>query len=152
MRNDINFEIKYSLGNNEELTLKDAIGDLPIDYMDEIQHIGTKHKCNVNGFLGNRELKWDEPSPTITGKCGWSGGLVIHNHPSLKRRLTMQEYKPFPIILHLKVQSHQCINKLEMLFLVIFQYIYLKYLIMPLVKYKRNLGCPPTCNSFEPNI
>ena len=91
VRNDINFEINWPVGNNTELTLKDAIGNLPIDYINEIQHIGTKHKCNVNGFLGNRELKWDEPSPTITGRGGGSGGPVIHNHPSLKRRLTIRE-------------------------------------------------------------
>jgi DNA (cytosine-5)-methyltransferase 1 len=91
VRNDIDFEIKWPIESNTELTLKDAIGDLPIDYINEIQHIGTKHKCNVNGFLGNRELKWDEPSPTITGRGGGSGGPVIHNHPSLKRRLTVRE-------------------------------------------------------------
>ena len=91
VRNDIDFEIKWPIGSNTELTLKDAIGDLPIDYINEIQHIGSKHKCNVNGFLGNRELKWDEPSPTITGRGGGSGGPVIHNHPSLKRRLTIRE-------------------------------------------------------------
>ena len=91
VRNDIDFEIKWPIESNIELTLKDAIGDLPIDYINEIQHIGTKHKCNVNGFLGNRELKWDEPSPTITGRGGGSGGPVIHNHPSLKRRLTVRE-------------------------------------------------------------
>ncbi len=91
VRNDLEYNIKFPIENNNELTLKDAIGDLPIDYISEIQHIGTKHKCNVNGFLGNRELKWDEPSPTITGRGGGSGGPVIHNHPSLKRRLTVRE-------------------------------------------------------------
>jgi DNA (cytosine-5)-methyltransferase 1 len=91
VRNDINFKINWPLENSNKLTLKDAIGDLPIDYNNDIQHIGTKHKCNVNGYLGNRELKWDEPSPTITGRGGGSGGPVIHNHPSLKRRLTVRE-------------------------------------------------------------
>lgn len=91
VRNDIDLEINWPIGSNTELTLKDAIGDLPIEYINETQHIGTKHKCNVNGFLGNRELKWDEPSPTITGRGGGSGGPVIHNHPSLKRRLTIRE-------------------------------------------------------------
>jgi len=91
VRNDINFKINWPVESDNKLTLKDAIGDLSIDYDNETQHIGTKHKCNVNGFLGNRELKWDEPSPTITGRGGGSGGPVIHNHPSLKRRLTVRE-------------------------------------------------------------
>jgi DNA (cytosine-5)-methyltransferase 1 len=91
VRSDIRFDPKWPEPSNNILTLRDAIGDLPIEYKPDIQHIGTKHKCNVTGYLGNRELVWDEPSPTITGRGGGSGGPVIHNHPSLKRRLTVRE-------------------------------------------------------------
>ena len=91
VRNDIAFEPKWPEPSKKILTLKDAIGDLPIEYNPEIQHVGTKHKCAVTGYLGNRELDWSEPSPTITGRGGGSGGPVIHNHPSLKRRLTVRE-------------------------------------------------------------
>ena len=91
VRSDILFDAKWPEPSKKILTLKDAIGDLPIEYKADIQHVGTKHKCAVTGYLGNRELKWDEPSPTITGRGGGSGGPVIHNHPSLKRRLTVRE-------------------------------------------------------------
>jgi DNA (cytosine-5)-methyltransferase 1 len=91
VRNDIEFTPVWPEPSKKILTLKDAIGDLPIEYKPELQHIGTKHKCVVTGYLGNRELKWDEPSPTITGRGGGSGGPVIHNHPSLQRRLTVRE-------------------------------------------------------------
>jgi len=91
VRNDIDFDAQWPEPANKILTLKDAIGDLPLEYKADIQHVGTKHKCVVTGYLGNRELKWDEPSPTITGRGGGSGGPVIHNHPSLKRRLTVRE-------------------------------------------------------------
>ena len=91
VRDDINFTPKWPEPSKKILTLKDAIGDLPIEYKPEIQHVGTQHKCAVTGYLGNRELSWDEPSPTITGRGGGSGGPVIHNHPSLKRRLTVRE-------------------------------------------------------------
>lgn len=91
VRNDILFDIKWPEPSNKIITLKDAIGDLPIEYNPTIQHIGTKHKCAVTGYLGNRKLNWDEPSPTITGRGGGTGGPVIHNHPSLKRRLTVRE-------------------------------------------------------------
>ena len=91
VRTDIDFEVKWPEPSNNPLTLHDAIGDLPLDYNPEIQHVGTKHKCNVTGYLGNRELKWEDPAPTITGRGGGSGGPVIHNHPSLKRRLTVRE-------------------------------------------------------------
>jgi DNA (cytosine-5)-methyltransferase 1 len=91
VRNDINIKLDWPSSNEKIYTLKDAIGDLPLDYDPKIQHIGSKYKCNINGYLGNRELKWDEPSPTITGRGGGSGGPVIHNHPSLQRRLTVRE-------------------------------------------------------------
>ncbi len=91
VRNDIEFVPKWPEPQKHIITLKEAIGDLPIEYIPSIQHIGTKHKCSVTGYLGNRELKYDEPSPTITGRGGGSGGPVIHNHPSLKRRLTVRE-------------------------------------------------------------
>jgi DNA (cytosine-5)-methyltransferase 1 len=91
IREDISFIPKWPIGPKKILSLQDAIGDLPIEYDESIQHIGTKHKCTVTGYLGNRELKWDEPSPTITGRGGGNGGPVIHNHPSLKRRLTVRE-------------------------------------------------------------
>jgi len=91
VRNDIQFTPTWPTASNNILTLHDAIGDLPIEYNPAIQHVGTKHKCAVTGYLGNRELVWNEPSPTITGRGGGSGGPVIHNHPSLKRRLTVRE-------------------------------------------------------------
>jgi DNA (cytosine-5)-methyltransferase 1 len=91
VRNDIIFEPSITEINNNIITLKQCIGDLPIEYNTEIQHIGTKHKCKVTGYVGNRQLKWDEPSPTITGRGGGNGGPVIHNHPSLQRRLTVRE-------------------------------------------------------------
>jgi len=91
VKDTIDFQPKWPEPSGTTLTLKDAIGDLPIEYDPAIQHVGTKHKCAVTGYLGNRELKWDEPSPTITGRGGGSGGPVIHNHPSLKRRLSVRE-------------------------------------------------------------
>jgi DNA (cytosine-5)-methyltransferase 1 len=91
VRNDIDFDPVWPKPSDKVITLRDAIGDLPIEYNPTIQHVGTKHKCAVTGYLGNRELKWDEPSPTITGRGGGTGGPVIHNHPSLKRRLTIRE-------------------------------------------------------------
>lgn len=72
-------------------TLRDAIGDLSLEYNEDIQHVGTKHKCKVTNYQGNRMLSWDEPSPTIVGRGGGTGGPVIHNHPSLVRRLTVRE-------------------------------------------------------------
>jgi DNA (cytosine-5)-methyltransferase 1 len=91
VRNDVVFEPKWPLPDGTPLTLRDAIGDLSVEYDESTQHIGTRHTCSVTGYMGNRELSWDEPSPTITGRGSGSGGPVIHNHPSLERRLTVRE-------------------------------------------------------------
>jgi len=73
-------------------TLQNAIGDLPIEYDEGKQHIGTKHKVKFTGYLGNRHLDWNSISPTITGRGGGTGGPVINIHPSGKRRMTVREY------------------------------------------------------------
>jgi DNA (cytosine-5)-methyltransferase 1 len=74
-----------------EKTLRDAISDLPIVYDASLQHIGSQHKVKINGYLGNRRLVWNKASPTVLGGGG-TGGPVIHNHPSMLRRMTVREY------------------------------------------------------------
>lgn len=87
--NEPNFP-NFSLIN--KLTLKDAISDLPLDYdLTVANHTGTSHKVKINGYVGNRQLNWDKPSPTITGRGSRSGGAVIHPHPNGHRRLSVRE-------------------------------------------------------------
>lgn len=95
IRNDIAKHVDFQWPEEKQVitkTLKDAIYDLSIEYDDSIQHVGTKHKVKVTGFLGNRILDWDKVSPTITGRGGGTGGPVINIHPSQKRRMTVREY------------------------------------------------------------
>jgi len=92
-RNDIEKEPNFpSKVVEEKLTLRDAIFDLPREYNLEIpNHIGNKHKVKINAYVGNRQLDWDKPSPTITGRGSRSGGAVIHPHPDRHRRLSVRE-------------------------------------------------------------
>ena len=95
IRNDIATNIIFNWPKEEQnitKTLRDAIGDLPIGYDEKIQHIGTKYKVKINGYMGSRKLKWNNVSPTITGRGSSSGGPVINVHPSGKRRMTVREY------------------------------------------------------------
>lgn len=95
IRNDISKKIHFKWPPEKQKitkTLKDAIGDLPIEYDEKIQHIGSKHKVKINGYMGNRKLDWNKISPTITGRGGGTGGPVINIHPSGKRRMTVREY------------------------------------------------------------
>lgn len=92
VREDLKGDINFPTPQNKKLTLKDAIFDLPINFDEKItNHTGNAHKVKINGYVGNRHLKWEKPSPTITGRGSRSGGAVIHPHPSLKRRLSVRE-------------------------------------------------------------
>ena len=92
-REDIEDEPKFpDFKIKNQTTLKDAIYDLPMEYSEEVSnHIGNKHKVKINGYVGNRQLDWDKPSPTITGRGSRSGGAVIHPHPERHRRLSIRE-------------------------------------------------------------
>ena len=92
IRNDIASKIVFNWPIENKIitkTLRDAIGDLPINDDPNIQHIGTKHKVKITGYIGNRKLDWDSVSPTITGG---TGGPIINVHPSGNRRMTVREY------------------------------------------------------------
>ena len=92
-RHDIDQEPDFPQAFMENrLTLHHAISDLPEEYDDTIpNHTGNKHKVKINGYVGNRQLDWNKPSPTITGRGSRSGGAVIHPHPNRKRRLSVRE-------------------------------------------------------------
>lgn len=92
-REDIKDEPKFpDFKIKNQTTLKDAIYDLPMEYSEEVpNHTGNKHKVKINGYVGNRQLDWDKPSPTITGRGSRSGGAVIHPHPERHRRLSIRE-------------------------------------------------------------
>lgn len=76
-------------------TLRDAIGDLPEPNTKGsekiLNHVGTKHKVKINGYMGNRKLDWDKPGPTMVGRGGGTGGPVIAVHPNCTRRFTVRE-------------------------------------------------------------
>lgn len=91
-RNDISRQPNFPKISQNKKTLRDAIFDLPENFDENIpNHTGNKHQVKINGYVGNRALKWDLPAPTITGRGSRGGGAVIHPHPSLKRRLSVRE-------------------------------------------------------------
>ncbi|MDA9957596.1 DNA cytosine methyltransferase [Gammaproteobacteria bacterium] len=79
--------------NNKHLSLRDAIFDLgdPDENHMIPNHVCNNHKVKINGYMGNRKLDWDKPSPTIVGRGGGTGGPVIAVHPDLKRRFSVRE-------------------------------------------------------------
>jgi DNA (cytosine-5)-methyltransferase 1 len=66
-------------------TLRNAIGDLPIEYDESRQHFGTALATLDTGHFQNKTPSWDKPCWTLT-----KGAMF--NHPSMRRRLTAREF------------------------------------------------------------
>ncbi len=116
-RSDIKKEPNYpTFKINTQTTLKDAIYDLPKEHDISIpNHSGNKHKVKINGYVGNRQLDWNKPSPTITGRGSRSGGAVIHPHPERHRRLTVREcarIQSFPDDFHFIGSNGACFSQI----------------------------------------
>ena len=76
--------------------MKDAIGDLPLEYNSEnakkyLNHIGSKYKVIIKNTIGNRATEWEKYSPTIMGRGSGTGGPLIPPHPEKHRRLSIRE-------------------------------------------------------------
>ena len=75
-------------------TLRDAIGDIPWYYDDNVpfyNHYGSKCKVKIANHIGNRATSWDRRGPTIMGRGSGTGGPLIPPHPEQHRRLSIRE-------------------------------------------------------------
>lgn len=54
-------------------------------------HDYTKYKLLFNGYIGNRTIDPNMPSPTITARGDEKGGVVILHHPNNHRRMSVRE-------------------------------------------------------------
>ncbi len=54
-------------------------------------HIYSKFKVKFNGYISNRKVDPNKPSPTITARGDDKGGAMILNHPSGHRRMSCRE-------------------------------------------------------------
>lgn len=74
-------------------SLWESIKDLEKNYGSKkiFNHVGTKHKVKLNGYMGNRQTIKNKLSPTIVGRGGGTGGPVIIPHPNGSRRLSVRE-------------------------------------------------------------
>lgn len=66
VRDDIKKEVNFPKPLKQKITLFDTIGDLPDDFDESVLN-HSSHRVKISGYVGNRKLKWDKPSPTITG-------------------------------------------------------------------------------------
>jgi len=63
-------------------------------------HVYSQFKLKFNGYISNRRVDPNKPSPTITARGDHKGGAMIIHHPSNTRRMTCREVaiiQGFPI-------------------------------------------------------
>ncbi len=113
VRNDLEFELNHpepSHAENVELfqnrrkwvSIGEALKDIPEPEAEHslINHTYSKFKLKFNGYLGNREIDPNKPSPTVTARGDEKGGVVVLHHPNNHRRMSVRELatvQSFPI-------------------------------------------------------
>jgi DNA (cytosine-5)-methyltransferase 1 len=104
-RNDTNYTVQFPpipTYLNSHISIGKALADFPDpDKPNNLKnHQYSNFKLKFNGFIGNRIIDPDLPSPTITARGDDKGGVVVLHHPSNQRRLTCREMasiQGFPI-------------------------------------------------------
>ena len=74
-------------------TIGRALADIPDPDSDHkvLNHVYSQFKLKFNGYISNRAVDPNKPSPTITARGDHKGGAMIIHHPSNTRRLTCRE-------------------------------------------------------------
>ena len=114
-REDINIPISHPSSthhntekNKEEtsllpwVTVGEALSNIPDPDGSHnlLNHTYSKFKLKFNGYIGNRSIDPEKPSPTVTARGDSKGGVVVLHHPNNKRRMSVREIaivQSFPI-------------------------------------------------------
>lgn len=78
---------------NNHISIGEALKKLPDPDREHTlkNHVYSAFKLKFNGYISNRYVDPDKPSPTITARGDTKGGAMIIHHPSNKRRITCRE-------------------------------------------------------------
>ncbi len=84
---------KEGYGFKKIISIGEALRNIPDhdENHDLKNHVYTKHKVKYNGYISNRKVNPDKPSPTITARGDHKGGAMIIHHPYKERRLSCRE-------------------------------------------------------------
>ncbi|MDL2143856.1 DNA cytosine methyltransferase [Flavobacterium tructae] len=113
VRNDIDYSLQHPYPSHSEnknnesnlndwITVGDALKDIPEPETNHNLHNHTysKFKLKFNGYMGNRKIDENKPSPTVTARGDDKGGVVVLHHPKNHRRMSARELaliQSFPI-------------------------------------------------------
>jgi DNA (cytosine-5)-methyltransferase 1 len=87
---------------SRQISVGSALADVPDpDKPHQLSnHVYSQFKLKFNGYISNRRVDPNKPSPTITARGDHNGGAMIIHHPSNTRRMTCREVaivQGFPI-------------------------------------------------------
>ncbi len=85
---------KVPFGNIDKwISIGEALAHIPeTDTNHKLKnHEYSKFKLKFNGYISNRRVDSDKPSPTITARGDNKGGAMIIHHPKNHRRLSCRE-------------------------------------------------------------
>lgn len=103
VRNDIGADLSFpptpthsripSLGLNKHISIGEALKEIPdtTEPHSLKNHVYTKYKQKFNGYISNRVVDPNKPSPTVTARGDAKGGAMIISHPFYPRRLSCRE-------------------------------------------------------------
>ena len=102
VRDDLDVDFKYPEPTNSKsgedglpkwVSVSQAIGHYPDpdEPNDVPNHVYSKYKMILNGYMGKRPIDPNKPAPTITARGDRKGGVVVHPHPNRTRRMTVRE-------------------------------------------------------------
>jgi len=78
---------------DNQISIGEALKDLPDpDGEHNLEnHVYSAFKLKFNGYISNRAVDPNKPSPTITARGDTKGGAMIIHHPNNLRRITCRE-------------------------------------------------------------
>lgn len=103
IRKDLNIDIDFPpkithsekpFGNLKKfISVGNALSSLPEPEQKHRlkNHVFSKFKVKYNGYISNRKLDPNKPSPTVTARGDMRGGAMIMPHPFKNRRMSCRE-------------------------------------------------------------
>ena len=99
VRKDLNYIPEFSLSptHGKDLLAFNTIGNALSKIPDPESkhrlknHVYSKFKLKLNGYINHRLVDPDKPAPTVTARGDSKGGAMTNHHPNNTRRLSVRE-------------------------------------------------------------
>lgn len=103
VRNDIDFVYEFPQPTHTKdesnlflkrwVTVGESLKGIPDPNTDNSlpNHVCSKYKIKISGYIGHRAIDPNKPAPTVTARGDDKGGVVVLHHPNNQRRMSCRE-------------------------------------------------------------